>query len=427
MHKKVAIIGAGPSGLALAKQLVDRNIEFVIYERDSGLGGVWNCDNEHSVMYDSAHTISSKTMTQFSEFPMPGQFSEYISHRKMLQYLQSYAEQFDLLKYIHFSCSIKNIVKTARGNYQVTLDSSPGIEEIYEFEHVAIATGHASKANVPDISLDNFEGDVFHSAQYKEPSIFKDKNVLVIGAGNSGCDIACEAIITAKNVTLSIRRGYYFIPKFVLGMPADVFGETSVKLRLPMRLRQFVNQVILRLFQGNIQKIGFPKPDHRIFESHPIVNELLVYYVRHGDIDIADDVKDVLARSVIMKNGKKVNVDTILFATGYKPDFDFLEESLRPNASRLHLNLFSKKHFGLSFLGLLDPNGGILGVIERQAIAVASAIALNLNKNEYASVVIKQVALNGGIDYIKSSRHEYEVDLATYQREIGRQIMQFRR
>ena len=419
--KKVAIVGAGPSGLVLAKQLKDRNIQPVIFERDEGVGGVWNCSNMHSVMYDSAHTISSKTMTEFSDFPMPEEFSEYISHRKMLQYLQAYADRFDLLQHIQFACAVKNITKTEQGSYVLDL----GTGDIQEFDHVAVATGHASKPKIPDLNFDNYAGEVLHTQKYKEPSIFKNKKVLVIGAGNSGCDIACEATSAAKQVFLSIRRGYYFIPKFLLGMPADVFGETTVKLRLPMFLRQKINQIILRFFQGNIQKIGFPKPDHRIFESHPIVNELLIYHVRHGDITIRKDVKEILSNAVKFSDGSLIDVDVIVLATGYEPDFVFLHENLRPTAKELYLNLFSKKHYGLTFPGLLDPNGGILGILESQAKLLAMTIAQDVGAEKFLSTLQKNMPLNGGVHYVKSARHEYEVEHATYRRKINKQIKTF--
>jgi len=419
----VAIIGAGPSGLALAKQLLDRDIEFVVYERDNGIGGVWNISNAHSVMYESAHTISSKTMTEFSEFPMPETFTDYISHRKMLQYLESYAKKYNLLEHILFGIEVKNIKEIRDNRYELTLET--GQNKI--FHYVAIATGHVSKPNHLKLNIGDFDGQVLHASTYKEPSIFKNKKVLVIGAGNSGCDIACEAVALAEQVSLSIRRGYHFIPKFLLGMPADVFGETSVKLRLPMFLRQIINQGLLRFFQGNIQKIGFPKPNHRIFESHPIVNELLIYHVRHGDINIKNDVKAFTSRGVIFFDDSKMEVDLIICATGYEPDYSFLDDNLIPKMEETHLNLFSKKHAGLSFLGFVDPNGGVLGLIESQAIAVAESIALNLKPDKLLSIMHKNVPLNGGIKYINSERHQFEVDHATYRREINKLISTFKR
>jgi len=417
---RVAIVGAGPAGLALAKQLKDRNIAFDVFERDADVGGVWNIQNRHSVMYESAHTISSKTMTEFSEFPMPTHYSDYVSHHRMLDYLRSYVQEFKLLDKITFDTKVEHISYDSQKYF---LKTSDGKQESYD--HVAIASGHASLAYIPESGFDSFQGRVIHSSEYKEPSIFLNKRVLVVGAGNSGCDIACDAVSHAERVSLSIRRGYYFIPKFLLGMPADVFGETSVKLHLPMRLRQIINQIMLRVFQGNIHKFGFPKPDHRFFESHPIINELLVYYVRHGDIDICADIRDVEATTVNFIDGKKVEFDVIVLATGYKPDFSFLDAVLVPENNDLHLNLFSKKHYGLSFLGFVAPNGGVLGLIESQAIAVAKAIALNKGKTDFLSMIENSPALNGGIKYLNTVRHRFEVDLTTYQREINKQIKQF--
>ncbi len=410
----VAIIGAGPSGLALSKQLLDRHVNFTVFERDAEVGGVWNIANKHSVMYDSAHTISSKTLTEFTEFPMPETYTDYISHKDMLRYLKAYAEKFGLLKNIRFDCAVKAIKKIEQDRYQLTTSD----DNTRQFSHVVIANGHGSSANIPALTHHDFSGRIFHAAEYKEPSLFKGKKVLVIGAGNSACDIACDAVSTARSVHLSVRRGYYYIPKFFFGMPSDVFGETSVKLRLPMFIRQGINKIMLRIIQGDLQKSGFPKPDHRFFETHPIVNELLVYYTRQGDITICNDVKEISSSGVLFKDGKSLDVDIIVFATGYTPNFEFLEKNLRPENDDLHLNLFSKKHHGLSFLGLIDPNGGILGILESQARLVASSIELNFSAERFLPLIQKTTPLHGGIRYVNSARHRFEVDHATYRREI---------
>lgn len=415
---KVAIIGAGPAGLALAKQLQQLKISFVVYERDEDLGGVWNINNQHSVMYHSAHTISSKTKTEFSEFPMPETYPDYPSHRMMLDYLKNYAEKFDLAKNIYFGTKVVHLSKSDEGKYQIGFEN--GDSQV--FDYVAIATGHTSKPRYPDLNFKKFQGQVIHSQAYKEPSIFKNKKVLIIGAGNTGCDIACEATKVAKAVYLSMRRGYFFIPKFIFGMPADVFGETSVKLKLPMFVRQWLNQLILRVYQGNLQNLGFPPITHKIFESHPIVNELLLYYVRHGLIGICADVKQCKANHVFLVDNQEIDVDYIVIATGYEPDFSFLEDSLQPSVSDLHLNCFSKRHYGLFFLGFIDPNGGVLGLIEDQAIAVAKAISLQISPKKFLSLIQKNVSLNGGINYLPTIRHQFEVELNIYQNQIKKQI-----
>jgi len=414
---KVAIIGAGPSGLVMAKQLKDREIPFAIFERDADLGGVWNINNEHSVMYESAHTISSKFLTQFTEYPMPTDYSDYVSHHKMLSYFKNYAAEYDLKDAIHFNQNIVEVNQTAQGKFALKTE---GQQEVQVFDYLVIATGHVSQPRFPDLDLSAFNGDVIHTCDYEEPSIFKDKNVMIIGAGNSACDIACDAVSTASHVSVSMRRGYYFIPKFIFGMPADEFGETSNKLRVPMLIQQYLNQFILRVMQGNLQKLGFPKPDHRLFESHPIVNELLIYHVRHGDIFICGDVQEIKANYVKMKNGTNILADFIVLATGYQHDFTFLDKNLQPNPDNLFLNIFSKKHEGLSFLGLLDPNSGVISIIEQQAVAVAKAIESKINLTDLQQLFQSQPKLNAGINYINSDRHEYEVNSSIYRRELKR-------
>ena len=105
--------------------------------------------------------------------------------------------------------------------------------------------------------------------------------MLIIGAGNSGCDIAVDAVHHAASVDISVRRGYYFVPKYLFGKPSDTLNQGRP---LPPRIKQAIDSRVLKMFTGDPVQFGFPKPDYKIYESHPIVNSLVLHHLGHGDL-----------------------------------------------------------------------------------------------------------------------------------------------
>ena len=133
---------------------------------------------------------------------------------------------------------------------------------------VLVANGTLSEPTVPAFpGALRRRGDAHQ--RYKRAEVFAGKRVLIIGAGNSGCDIAVDAVHHAASVDMSVRRGYYFVPKYLFGRPADTLNNGRP---LPPRIKQAVDSRLLKMFTGDPVRFGFPEPDYRIYESHPVVN-----------------------------------------------------------------------------------------------------------------------------------------------------------
>ncbi len=147
---------------------------------------------------------------------------------------------------------------------------------------VLVANGTLSEPSVPTFD-GSFDGEILHTSAYKSPSVFAGKRVLIIGAGNSGCDIAVDAVHHAASVDISVRRGYYFVPKYLFGKPADTLNQGRP---LPPRIKQAIDSRVLKVFTGDPVRFGFPKPDYKIYESHPIVNSLVLHHLGHGDLRV---------------------------------------------------------------------------------------------------------------------------------------------
>jgi hypothetical protein len=426
--KRLALIGAGPMGLAAAKLLVENGIEFQGFELNSGVGGLWDIDGPLSTMYETAHLISSKKMTEFTDFPMREEVAEYPSHREMKRYFEEFGEHFDLHKHYRFGAKVLDCTSLdgPDGGWCITWRDDSG-EHVEEFAGLLIANGTLSTPNMPSFKGE-FDGELIHSSQYRHASQFDGKRVLIIGAGNSGCDIAVDAIHHGVSCDLSMRRGYYFVPKYVFGKPADTMGGA---IKLPMALKRIVDGAILKWFVGDPQKYGFPKPDYKLYESHPVVNSLVLYHAGHGDITIRPDIDHFDGKTVHFKDGTSAEYDMILAATGYKLDYPFVDYAhlnWQGAAPHLYLNCMHPERDDIFVLGMVEASGlGWQGRHEQAEMVIRYIKGLRAGTPE-AQELKKTKArgferATGGMSYIDLPRMAYYVDKATYRKAVGQWIV----
>lgn len=424
ISERICVIGAGPSGLVAAKTLREAGFEVDVLEREDDVGGNWYYGRPGSSVYRSASMISSKRMTEFSDFPMPKHFPPYPSHRQALEYLRDYAKHFNLYEAIRFGVSVEQVEPvsdSADSAWRVTLSTG----ETTVYRAVVVASGHHSLPRWPELP-GQFDGELIHSHDYKTPDVLAGKRVLVIGGGNSGCDIAVEASQHAARTLLSLRRGYYFLPKFLLGGPLDSGGERFERWRLPQFLRRWITSALVYVAHGRPERYGLPKPMHRLFETHPVVNSQLLYRIGHGEIEVRRAIESIDGRVVRFADGRSDEVDLIVCATGYHARFPMLDESLvyddrgRP---KLFLNCFHP-HFDHFFVcGLIQPNGAIWPLAELQAQLMTAFLRAEQDAPSHAVWFRKQkeqksLDTAGGIHYDASERHLLEVEFFAYRRAL---------
>ena len=189
-------------------------------------------------------------------------------------------------------------------------DRGTGQETTYRYAGLVVGNGHNWNPKIPDYAgRAEFRGEVIHSADYKGPEVLRGKRVLVVGAGNTGCDVAVEAAQNATHAWHSTRRGYYYNPKYMTGRPSDQVADSLLALRLPLGLRRVLFKSSLAIAVGDLTKFGLKRPDHKFFETHPIVNQQLVYYVGQGDITPKDDIDHFDADGVVFTDGSRIDVD----------------------------------------------------------------------------------------------------------------------
>ena len=421
---KYCIIGGGPAGLCMAKNLKELGVPFDAYEAASEVGGLWNINNERSSVYETAHLISSKKMTEFKDFPMPDDTPDYPSRRILFKYFVDYAHHFKIWEHYILNTSVEKIEKED-DKWSVTLSSG----ETKVYKGVLIANGTLSEPNMPQLK-GNFTGEIIHSKEYKSPEIFKNKRVLIVGAGNSGCDIAVDAIHHGKSVSMSVRRGYHFVPKYVFGKPADTLGGL---IKLPRKWKQKFDSFLLGWFVLDAEKYGFPKADYKLYESHPIVNSLILHHLGHGDISMKADIDQIDGKKITFKDGKSEEFDLILLSTGYKLHYPFMDQKYlnwKDGSPQLYLNAFHPDYDNLFIVGLLEATGlGWEGRNEQAKLIAHFIKAKENNSDKYKSYLEKLKKpfpdMRGGYNYLKLDRMAYYVHKDTYRNYVKKEIKFF--
>jgi len=429
-HDAVCVIGAGASGLATIKNLREQGFDVDCYERETSVGGAWNWRHDRSPVYAGTQLISSRPLTEFPDFPMPDDWPDYPHHSQLLSYLERYSRHFALGEHIWFGTEVVAVTPVGDGRWDVTTQSTGGggSSRIQRYSAVVVANGHNwSPKVVEHEGSDGFRGQVIHSSAYKDPAQLRGRKVLVVGAGNTGCDIAVEAAQQATTVWHSTRRGYWIAPKFVFGRPADQVNALMFKRRLPLRLRQWLYRQIVRITVGDATRFGLPAPDHHPYESHPIVNSQLVYYAGHGRILPVPDVARFDGASVELTDGRRVEPELVIMATGYLPRFEFLAPELldqdadgRPD---LHLHAFARRHPTLAVVGLVQADAGLLPLAHWQSVAVAKWLRLHATDPARAADVQRKESSRPlktwtRRNVLPTSRHWFEVSHTSYLRVI---------
>jgi thioredoxin reductase len=430
----VCVIGAGGSGLAAVKNLGQYGFDVDCYERETGIGGGWNWRHEHSPIYASTHLISSKPFTQFPDFPMPDDWPDYPHHSQVLAYFERYADHFNLRDHVWFGTEVVQVVPVSDEpgtKWDVTVRGvRGGAPKTLRYAAVVVANGHNWAPKLPEYEgLDSYRGLVLHASAYKDAAQIRGRRVLVVGAGNTGCDIAVEAAQQAARCWHSSRRGYWYAPKYVFGRPADQVNDRMQ--RLPLGLRQWMFQRTLKMTVGDVTRFGLPAPDHKVYETHPIVNSQLVYYVGHGGIVPVPDVARFERGGVVFNDGGTADPDVVIFATGYLPRFDFVAPDLLgvDEAGRPHLQwqLFSRTHPTLAVAGLLQPDSGIFTIVHWQTVLVAAWLRALDSAPAAALQWWQRYRAQPDRRYVQakvkdSSRHWFEVSHWVYLKALERAL-----
>jgi len=416
-RRRYCLVGAGPAGLVMARALLAEGVPFDWFERHTDVGGIWDMDNPGSPMYESAHFISSKYTSAFVGFPMPDDYPDYPSWRQIRDYIRAFAREFGLYDHVSLGISVRHAEPLPGDRWLVTLSTG----EAQEYDGLLAAPGVTWHPNLPEIpGEDLYAGDLRHSVTFRDGLELRGKRVLVVGAGNSGVDIACDAARHSAQAFFSVRRGYRFVPKHIFGLPTDAVLTGLIDPPRGVSLSGDPSQLVDTLV-GDLTRLGLPAPDHDLLTSHPIMNTQVLHYLQHGDLIAKPDVSRLTPTGAAFADGTEEDLDVILLATGYQYLLPFLDPSLltwNHGHPMLYLNVFSREHDSLYLLGLIELAGAAYTRFDEMAQMVVIDIrARETGVHRRELVELKQTDLpdlSGGIAYIDSPRHASYVDNDTY-------------
>ncbi|XP_032498193.1 dimethylaniline monooxygenase [N-oxide-forming] 3 isoform X1 [Phocoena sinus] len=386
MVKKVAIIGAGISGLASIRSCLEEGLEPTCFEKGEDIGGLWkfsdHAEEGRASIYRSVFTNSSKEMTCFPDFPFPDDFPNFMHNSKLQEYITAFAKEKNLLRYIQLKTLVSSVNK--RPDFSVTgqwdvITEKDGKKESAVFDAVMICSGHHVYPNLPKESfqgLQLFKGKCFHSWDYKEPGIFKGKRVLVIGLGNSGCDIASELSHTAEQVIVSSRSGSWVMSRvWHGGYPWDMMFitrfETFLNNNLPTVISDwwYVKQMNARFKHENYGLM----PLNGTLRKEPVFNDELPARILCGTVTVKPNVKEFTETSAIFEDGTVFEaIDCVIFATGYSYAYPFLDDSIiksRDNEVTLFKGIFppSLEKPTMAVIGLVQSLGAVIPTTDLQS------------------------------------------------------------
>lgn len=304
----IVIVGGGAAGLTTSGALKMQGLEPLILDKDEQVGGTW------ARRYERLHLHSVRAFSGLAHYPLPRNLPKYVPKDRFAVYLQDYARHFNLN--IVLNCPVHKIRSSgSRGGWLV--ESEQGT---WQCDVVIVATGHYGTPYLPEWEgRERYQGALIHSVDYKTGSHYAGKRVLVIGAGNSGSEIATDlAEQGASHVSISIRTAPPIAPRDWLGTPVQIFG--FLLSPLPPKMADAIGHFLSRLSVGNLTKYGLPPAQWHPFTAHrvPIIDVGFIKELKRGRIQIKPNVARFTERGVQFESGEEEHYDVVVAATGFK-------------------------------------------------------------------------------------------------------------
>ncbi|CAL5186027.1 unnamed protein product [Lathyrus oleraceus] len=317
------IVGAGPSGLAVAACLKDQNVPFVIVERANCIASLWQ-----NRTYDRLKLHLPKQLCQLPNFPFPDDFPEYPSKFQFINYLDSYAKHFNITP--NFNETVQSAkydetfglwrIKTIRKKS----DEFEFVEVEYICKWLVVATGENAEKVVPEFEgLNDFGGHVMHACDYKSGESYSGKKVLVVGCGNSGMEVSLDLCNHNANPSMVIRSSVHVLPREVFGKSTYELAAMLMK-KLPIWMVDKILLVLTRLILGNVEKYGVKRPCvgplelKNISGRTPVLDIGALEKIRSGKINVVPGIKRFSQGKVELVDGSFLDIDSVVLATGYR-------------------------------------------------------------------------------------------------------------
>ncbi|MFI7427861.1 flavin-containing monooxygenase [Micromonospora sp. NPDC049836] len=424
----VAVVGAGAAGLATLKALADAGVPAVAFDSADTVGGLWVYGAPDSPAYRTLHLNTSRGRTEFADHPMPAHWPDYPDHRRVAGYLADYADRFGLREAVRLRHTVHR-VERVDGGWTVHATGPDGPVRV-DVPAVVVANGHNRVPRLPAAYPGECTAEQLHSHDYRGPEQLAGRRVLVVGGGNSAMDIAVDASYAATRTLLSLRRGVWVVPKYLLGRPSDTLNGALAR-RLPWRVRQRISQAMITATVGRPGRYGLPDPAHGFLQDHPTLSDGLLSRLTHGDVEARPGIARFAGNRVEFTDGRTDEIDLVVWCTGYRVEIPLLApELLGDGADRLPLyrHVFHLDAPGLAFVGLMQSTGSAFPLVEAQARLVAGRLAGTWtppDRDRQAAAC--RAELRAATARWGQRRPHMRVDFDAYLAELGRELAAGRR
>lgn len=363
------IVGASAAGLAVGACLRRTDVPFVLLEQAQQVGAAWR---RH---YERLHLHTSRGLSGLPYWPMPRDYPRYPSRQQVVDYLEQYAAHFQLQP--HFEQTVIDVRQGAESWETRTADTC------YRSRHLVIATGYTRQPHMPTWpGQEAFAGPVLHSSAYRNGAPFRGGEVLVVGFGNSGGEIAIDLHEHGARPALAVRSAVNVVPRDLLGIP--ILGWGIALSLFPAPVADFLAAPLLRLSIGDLTRAGLrklpygPNTQMREHARIPLLDVGTMRLIRQGQVRLFPGIDHFVPEGVVFTDGRQAHFDAVVLATGYRPA---LADFLRPAAEvtdAVGVPLVSGSEAalpGLYFCGFYASPTGMLREIGLEARRIAAAIA----------------------------------------------------
>jgi hypothetical protein len=363
------IVGASISGLASAASLQKQGIDYIIIEKQAQASTPWY---NH---YKRLHLHTNKRVSNLPYKKFNSTIPRYPSRQEVVDYLEDYQKEFNI--YPVFNTEARSIRK--EGEYWIT-ETNAGT---FKSKYMVVATGPFGKPKpVCFKGMETFPGKILHSSAYKTGKDFKDQNVLVVGFGNSACEIAIDLYEQGAKPSMAVRSPVNIIPRDLLGVP--ILEISQLMSRLPPRMADTINAPLMKVLFGDITKLGLKKMPYGPFEeikkdgNIPVLDIGTIKHIRKGHIKVYGDIDHIEGKTIHFTGGRKEDFDAIVAGIGFYRDYAEIINVDKSRFEDLKLPVGKQKYFGedgLYFCGFWVAPTGQIREIASDAKKIAKDIA----------------------------------------------------
>lgn len=391
---RVCVVGAGVTGLVAIRELIAEGHEVQAFEKTDDVIGIWR------TVYESVQLLTSKRATAFKGYPMPDATPQFPTGQQYRDYIRWFARESGLLRYIRFNTAVVAATPVDNGARGWDITLSDGTTQ--HFDALVAAHGHLWEPKIPRVE-GTFDGPMLHTSQYRNTADMVGETVLVVGSGNSACDMVTDAIASGRQALMSLHRPTWFVPQSFFGTPR---ADLTFQAGIPGSSGDDLNHLMVKMSVGEPKAYGFPQPSDEDWTARPPTFSTLVpYWAQRGRVRAVPQIARFEGRRVIFIDGTSAEADTVVWATGYKAPVPFLpEESLTyigDFPARKVGGLLSADFDNCYFSGMCSPRGGAPHNYGRGAETLAKLVTARFQLGKpLSTTVFADEAASGRMDWL---------------------------